>query len=211
MNNQKQHWNKIHAAGNIDHYSGKPTDFAEEIIKIIPSSLKVLELGCGVGNDSIGFAQAGHTVIATDFSEVAIKKNSERFSHITNLTFKVIDIIEPLQFNDNEFDVVYARLSLHYFTDDVTRLIFNEMCRVLKPNGFLCFICKSKNDPLYGKGVEIEKDMFESDGHIRHFFSEEYAKSLLKNNFKIEKIESGDEKFYGNDSAFIKVIARAAK
>ena len=116
-----------------------------------------------------------------------------------------------MRFRDSEFDGVYARLSLHYFTDDVTKSIFREICRVLKPNGYLCFICKSTNDPLYGKGTEIEKDMFENNGHIRHFFSEDYAKSLLVNDFTIEKLESGDEKFYGKDSAFVKVIAKAKK
>lgn len=211
MNDQKQHWDELHQKGSVDHFSGKPTDFAEEVIKIINPSSKVLELGCGAGNDSIGFSQAGHTVLATDFSEVAVSKNSERFKDIPNLTFEVLDMNEPMSLSDNEFDVVYARLSLHYFTDEVTRKIFSEIHRVLKPNGYLCFICKSTNDPLYGKGTEIEEDMFEHNGHIRHFFSEDYAKSLLENKFTIEKLESGDEKFYGNDTAFVKVIARATQ
>ena len=116
-----------------------------------------------------------------------------------------------MSFNDNKFDVVYARLSLHYFTDKITKKIFNEMHRVLRPNGYLCFICKSTNDPLYGKGIEVEKDMFENNGHVRHFFSENYAKLLLVDRFKIQKIESGDEKFYGNDSAFVKIIAQTIK
>jgi len=211
VNNQKQHWNELHKKGNIDHYSDKPTDFAEEVIKIIKPSSKILELGCGVGNDSIAFAHAGHLVVATDFSQVAITKNAERFKDTAHLTFKVVDMSNPLDFSSDHFDVVYARLSLHYFTNDVTRRIFNDIYKLLKPNGFLCFVCKSTNDPLYGKGVEVEKDMYENNGHLRHFFSEDYAKSLLGKNFEIEKIESGNETFYGSESAFVKVIAKAIK
>ena len=211
MHDQKKLWNKAHEQESIHHYSTQPTSFFEEVNKIIPPASRILELGCGVGNDSIGFAEARHTLIATDLSEVAIDKNKERFKNILNLNFETLDMSESLRFHNNEFDVVYARLSLHYFTDEVTRKIFSEIHRVLKPNGYLCFICKSTNDPLYGKGTEIEKDMFEHNGHIRHFFSEEYAKSLLENKFKIEKIESGDEKFYGNNSAFVKSISRAIK
>jgi ubiquinone/menaquinone biosynthesis C-methylase UbiE len=202
MNNQK---------GSINLFSGKPTAFAEEVIKTINPSSKILELGCGAGNDSVGFAQAGHTVIATDFSEVAIKRNSESFKDFAALSFEVLDISEPMRFHNGEFDVVYARLSLHYFTDKVTRKICSEIHRVLKPDGYLCFICKSTQDPLYGKGIEIEKDMYELNGHIRHFFNEEYTKSLLRDKFAIVKIKSGVEQFYGCDSAFIKVIARATK
>jgi hypothetical protein len=53
--------------------------------------------------------------------------------------------------------------------------------------------------------------MYEFEDHIRHFFNEEYAMSLLRNNFKIQKIESGDDKFYGRNSAYVKVIALAVK
>lgn len=211
MNDQKQLWNRAHQDGEINHYSSTPTEFAEEVIKIIQPLSKILELGCGVGNDSIAFASAGHHVLATDFSEVAIRKNAEPFRGNSNLAFETLDMSQPFRFSDNEFDVVYARLSLHYFNDEITRKIFSEIQRVLTPDGKLCFICKSINDPLYGVGSEIEKDIYENKGHVRHFFSEDYTKSLLKNNYKIEKIESGDEKFYGHNSSYIKVIAAAAK
>ncbi|QQS39412.1 class I SAM-dependent methyltransferase [Candidatus Woesebacteria bacterium] len=210
MSNQQHHWDTLHKKGNIDHYSDKPTDFAREIIKFIDPNSKILELGCGAGNDSVALANAGHSVIATDFSGVAIAKNTERFRNVPNLIFTVADMNKRIFFSDM-FDVVYARLSLHYFTDKVTRRIIDDIHKLLKPNGYLCFICKSTRDPLYGIGTEIEKDMFEHRGHVRHFFSESYAGSLVSNNFRIEKIESGEEVFYGDKSAFVKVIARAKK
>lgn len=211
MRDQKQHWDKLHEQGSVDHYSDKPSDFAEEVLITVNPASQVLELGCGVGNDSVAFAKAGHAVLATDFFEVAITKNSERFKDIPNLSFEVLDISRPMEFKDNRFDVVFARLSLHYFSDEITKKAFKEMHRILGPEGFLCFICKSIKDPLYGKGEEIEKDMFEHKGHIRHFFSEEYVRECLGNNFRIKKIESGEEKFYGKESAFVKVIARVIK
>lgn len=211
MNDQKQLWNNAHQKGEMSHYFSKPADFAEEVIKIIKPHSNILELGCGIGNDSIAFAKAGHKILATDFSDVAISRNLKQFREVSGLTFKVLDINERTSFNNDEFDIVYARLSLHYFTNEETRSIFDEIHRMLKPNGLLCFVCKSISDPLYGKGVKIEKDMFAYKDHVRHFFSEEYAKSLLENSFKIEKMKSGDEKFYGNDSAFVQVIAKAVK
>ena len=211
MYDQKQLWDSAHKDGELSHYSSQPTAFATEVLQIIEPNSRILELGCGVGNDSVGFAEAGHTVLATDFSEVAVGKNSESFKAVSNLSFQVLDMNDPFKFDDNEFDVVYARLSLHYFTDLTTGNIFTEIYRVLKSNGDLCFICKSDKDPLYGKGEEIEKDMYELDGHIRHFFSEAYTKALLDRSFEIVKMESGNEKFYGNDSTYIKVIACAVK
>jgi ubiquinone/menaquinone biosynthesis C-methylase UbiE len=189
----------------------KQTDFAEEVVHIIKPNARILDLGCGLGEDDVVFAQAGHTVIATDFAEVAIQKNSERLKDIPNLRFEVLDMSMPFPYSDNEFDVVYARLSLHYFTDEKTKVIVSEIRRVLKPNGYLCFVCKSTKDELYGQGAEIEKDMFEENGHVRHFFSEEYARALLEEHFTIDKIGSEDKKIYTRDASFIKVIAHAVK
>ncbi len=211
MNEQKKLWNNAHQNGDLKHDVNKPSEFAKEVLKLLSPKSKILELGCGNGNDSIGFAKAGHNLIATDFSEVVIKNNSERLGQVSGLTFEVLDMSEPFKFERNEFDAVYARLSLHYFTNEVTRRVFSEIKRVLKPNGQLFFICKSTDDPLYGKGNQIEADMFELDGHVRHFFSEEYARSLMSDGFRIEKLTSGSEKFYGYESSFVKAIASAVK
>jgi ubiquinone/menaquinone biosynthesis C-methylase UbiE len=127
----------------------------------------------------------------------------------SNLRFIEQDISQRLAFDDDSFDVVYARLSLHYFKDATTRAIFNEIKRVLVPSGRLYFMCKSIDDSLYGKGEEVEPDMFELEGHVRHFFSPDYCVSLLKNaGFDGENIETGEELIYSRRSAFIKVAAK---
>lgn len=204
MSNQRLLWDKLHKTRQVS--LGKQTNFAKEVQKIIPTQSKLLELGCGNGKDAFYFAQNGHKVTATDFSEVAIENNKKKYNS-RNLQFELLDISKPFNFPDNSFDVIYARLSFHYFTDNVTKEIFKELNRILKPNGLLCFICKSTTDPLYGKGEKIEEDMFEENGHIRHFFSQDYIKECLKGLFTIQKLELGEENFYNSPSTFVKVIA----
>jgi ubiquinone/menaquinone biosynthesis C-methylase UbiE len=205
MTDQKQFWNEAHKNSIIAAHSTKQTSFAEDSSKVLAPHSKILELGCGEGNDSIYFAEQGHEVVATDVAGAIIKQNSKRYDH-PKLRFVQQDISQPFAFPDASFDAVYARLSLHYFTDAVTRKVFTEIARVLKPGGKLCFMCKSTEDRLYGRGTQIEPDTFESD-HIRHFFSEEYAKDLLKQNFILEMIRSGKEEIYGKTSGFVKVVA----
>ena len=72
----------------------------------------------------------------------------------------------------------------------------------------LCFIGKSVKDPLYEKGIQIEKDVFERKGLMRHFFSEGYLQDCLRDLFVINSVFSGTDNFYGKPSAFIKVIAQ---
>jgi len=207
---QKVHWNEIHSKGSMLKYANNPTKFAQEVVDSFPPNSKVLELGCGSGNDSVFFAQKGHPTVGSDFSDVAVKQNASKYKDESNLKFQVVDMTQPFPFGNATFDVVYARLSLHYFEDLVTKKVFNEIYRVLKPGGLICFVCKSVEDPLYGQGEEIEKDMFLREGHVRHFFSEDYARECLGAEFTLEKIESGKEIFYGDESGFVKVIAKKA-
>lgn len=205
--NQKLHWNKLHQNKSLEKYSYQPTNFAKEVIKLFPNNANILELGCGLGNDAIFFAQNGHFVLATDVSDEVIRQNQFRRDN-PNLNFKVMDISKKFPKHDAEFNVVYARLSLHYFFDSVTKKIFKEISRVLKPNGILCFMCRSTNDPLCGQGQRIEKDMFIDKEHIRHFFDKDYTKECSYENFKIEKIKSVHGDLYGKESGYLKVVAR---
>ncbi len=185
------------------------SEFAKECIRYFPKKSRVLELGCGIGKDSIFFSKNGHKITVIDFSKEAVKKaekNTESLG-VKNINFLNQDISKKFNFKDASFDVIYAHLALHYFNDIVTKRIFKEIGRVLRRGGIFCACCKSTNDPLYGKGKLIEKDMYVLNGHVRHFFSEEYFKEKLKEKFKIRKLWTGKTKFYENSSAFAKVIS----
>jgi hypothetical protein len=77
----------------------------------------------------------------------------------------------------------------------------------LTPNGKLYFACKSIHDPKYGEGEEVETDTFVRNGHIRHFFSEVYATELLKDSFRIDRLEEISVNYAGNDSMLIQCWA----
>ena len=206
MKNQKKFWNEAHRKAILAAHSTHQTLFAEAVNKdLLPGSV-ILELGCGEGNDSIYFANHGHKVVAIDFSDVLIEQNQKRYNN-PKLRFIQQDTSQPLTFPDGQFDAVYARLALHYFDDGTTRQVFAEIARVLKRGGKLCFMCKSTDDILYGKGKELGPDMYELDGHVRHFFSENYTKELLSQSFSIDTLRSGKDVLYARESNFIQAIA----
>jgi len=205
---QKSHWNRIYQEARENEDSLVPNEFARETANRLRPPARVLELGCGRGRDAAFFARLGFDVTAIDFSEVAVARSRTRFANLDRLALAVVDLAALLPFLDGTFDLVYVHLSLHYFRDVVTRRLFGDIWRVLKSHGLLCFMCKSIRDPLYGLGEMIEPDMFVYQGHVRHFFSEEYARACLASNFQPEFIESIEPGRGGQSSAFVKVIAR---
>lgn len=207
MSDQHGYWYHAYAERDSARANRPPSAFGEYALRFFPASARVLELGCGRGADALRMAQRGHTVLATDFAEPAIAENIARFGDVANLEFRTLAISAPFPFDDGAFDVVYAHLSLHYFPDLETRAIFRDLRRILTPGGMLAFLCKSTDDPLYGRGEFIEPDMFDHAGHVRHFFSESYARLCLDGLFVIEELSTGRETFYERDSAYVQVIA----
>jgi SAM-dependent methyltransferase len=206
---QRDLWSHVYRdePGSHEHGNG----FSHEARSRLTQPGRILELGCGTGDDAAAFAQAGHTVIATDFAENVIAANRERWAGVPDLDFRVMRNDVPYPFAAETFDAVYAHLTLHYFTDDVTRRIIAEIQRVLKPGGLLLFACKSPQDPLYGQGEPIEPDMFVyPNGQVRHFFSEAYARSLLADGFREVEIAAHRGTLYDDESAWISALARRA-
>lgn len=176
---------------------------------MLASASRILELGCGRGADAEAFALAGHTVTATDFAPAVIEANRRRLGDVPALTFETMRIDQPFPFAIATFDAVYAHLTLHYFKHDITKGILAEIRRVLRPGGLLLFACKSPTDPAYGKGTEIEPDMFDLSGKIRHFFSEDYANEMLADGFTDVEIQAHRGKLYRQRAGWITGIARS--
>lgn len=97
------------------------------------SSGKLLEIGCGIGVDSIQLAKCGFDVTAVDLTETAIDvaRNYARIRE-QQIDFRVGNS-ERLEFDDESFDHVYSFGVLHH-TPDIKAAIA-EVRRVLKKGG----------------------------------------------------------------------------
>jgi ubiquinone/menaquinone biosynthesis C-methylase UbiE len=94
---------------------------------------KLLEVGCGIGVDSIQLARRGFEVTAVDLTENAIQV-AQQFASARGVTVDFrLGNAEGLDFPDASFDVVYSFGVLHH-TPDIERSV-EEVRRVLRPGG----------------------------------------------------------------------------
>lgn len=91
---------------------------------------KCLDLGCGIGQYSKILAKYGYNVTSADISEIALKKVKEFNNDVVKL-----DMQKKLPFTNEQFDLVFANLSIHYFSDKDTKELLLEIKRILKVNG----------------------------------------------------------------------------
>jgi ubiquinone/menaquinone biosynthesis C-methylase UbiE len=96
----------------------------------------ILELGCGTGNDAARLAREGYTLTAIDLSTEAIAQARAKFG--SGINFLVADMARPLPFPDRSFDAVMSNVAVHMFPDGVTRSVFAEVARVVRPEGCSC-------------------------------------------------------------------------
>jgi SAM-dependent methyltransferase len=99
-------------------------------------------------------------------------------------TFMVADMTQRLPFPDGGFDAVMSNVAMHMFSDSVTRTVFAEVGRIVRPGGLFVFHVNALEDrPLRARwqdARELEPDyVAEESGQTVHFFSEAYLRELL--------------------------------
>ena len=143
----------------------------------------IVELGCGTGNDAARLAGEGYSVTAIDLSGEAIGQAQARFGSMAR--FMVADMTGRLPFPDGSFDAVMSNVAMHMFPDGVTRAVFAEAGRLVRPGGLFMFHVNALEDrPLRACRLparELEADyVAEESGQTMHFFSEAYLRELLE-------------------------------
>jgi len=144
----------------------------------------VLELGAGQGRDTIFLAGEGFKVSALDYCKSAmgtIEKKAAAQGLSAFVDTMCHDVRNPLPFKEDSFDACYSHMLLCMaLATNQLELLMQEIRRVLKPGGIHIYTVRNTDDPHYQKGINRGDDMFEVNGFIVHFFSEEKVKSLAK-------------------------------
>lgn len=144
--------------------------------KVLPKG-KVLDFGCGSGNNSLFFIEKNYNVYGVDITnnfEQLVKSNLKR----NNLSLKALNnfsIISTdctsLPFKDEFFDFILSNQVLYYLpSKEHIQKVCRDMARCLKPNGLVFFtMMGTKNDYIskYSKSIKgnIHKVLVDTIGH----------------------------------------------
>ena len=163
-----------------------------------------LDLGCGVGRNSIYLGKEGFDVIGVDVSRSALKKTKawskiEGFPNVAVLRCSMTN----LPFVSQSFHAVISVSVIHHALKKDIRKTVEEICTVLKDNGLFLANLLSTKDYRYGSGKKLENGTFrvlenfeeKQFEEVHHFFSKKEILTLMAGfqEICVEPIQSGLE------------------
>lgn len=108
---------------------------------------RVLDLGCGWGEDAVWFAEQGAHTVGVDVSQKMLSLAAGLASRrgVGGRLLLLRAVAESLPFSDESFDVVFGRGTLHHIDLSGT---LREVYRILKPGGIAVFSEPLADNPI---------------------------------------------------------------
>lgn len=160
---REQTWEReerAHDSGELDRESAAPHYRSRSIVRAIvdyrnvvlgaPEGARALEIGCGKGNNLLGFLKAGIDMIGIDISGQSISLAQEKLRAAGfDPKAAVHANAESLTFPEGSFDIVCGAAILHHLTD--LSQVGENVYRMLRPGGRCVFL-----EPLgYNPGASL--------------------------------------------------------
>ncbi len=174
---------------------------------------EILDLGCGIGADTLYLLERDFKVLSCDFSIEALENIQK---NISNSKTQYLDMIEPFPFADESYSLIIADLSLHYFDNETTIHIMNEIKRILKNDGILLARVASVNDFNFGAGVgeQLEKNFYFEGDYTKRFFDQADVNKYFGIIGEVEALETSmirDEEEYSKSKILYQVKVKKEK
>ena len=107
----------------------------------LESSDRILDIACGPGGWVLEIAQKypEKQIVGLDISNMMIQyARAQAFSQrLNNAEFVVMDALQPLQFDDNSFDLVNTRSIVGFVAQNAWLPLLKECLRILRPGGII--------------------------------------------------------------------------
>lgn len=151
-------WEKIYSSSSYRHKNEYPS---EDVVSFIMrnygeysdrSHIRVLDMGCGWGNNLKFLYDKGFDCYGIDYSISAVNECRKHYKNIEH------GYLYDLPYDNNFFDIVIDRRSIQHNPKNKILDIFSEVHRVLKEGGrFLSILAGSDNyDIPVNKLSEVE-------------------------------------------------------
>lgn len=150
---------ECHVEEYIKNTTGlQDNDWLNKFISFLPKKSKILDLGCGWGQDSKFFIEHDFETVGVDFSSQMIKKARDLVKKAKFYQREVGD----LNFPNGTFNGIWCSFILLHVSKKDTKKVLGSIRKILKKEGILYLALKKgkgegfKKDERYGREVKFE-------------------------------------------------------
>lgn len=160
-------------AGQASHYLGfRPDDVSRELpdfLALLPAGARILELGCGGGNDAQHMIAQGFAVDPTDgVAAMAAEAEAKLGRAVRVMRFDELDVNEA-------YDAVIANASLLHVPANNLPGILARIWRALRPGGWHLATYKTDDDAGYDEHGRYYNYLSRADAEIHYRAAGEWA------------------------------------
>jgi len=126
---------------------GRPQKVIVRLAQDGEISGRVLDVGCGTGENALYLASLGFEVWGIDAAQDAIKKAQDKAKKRgIKVKFLVSDALKPQLFR-NKFDTIIDCGLFHVFSDEERPIFAASLYSALRPGGKYFMLCFSEHEP----------------------------------------------------------------
>lgn len=171
------------------------------------TKIRVLEVGCGAGNNLWFAAREGFQVSGIDGSESAIEFARQRFDNDRLVGDFQVGDFQCLDWKSSTFDIVIDRQAVLCNRLDVIERSFDEVKRVLKKGGAFFSMIYSDRHPERINGRHLGDNSYDNfnvgyfkDCGTVHFSPVDEIKSIYGDRFEIKSLSHVAETQFDRDT-----------
>ncbi|MFZ1484218.1 MAG: methyltransferase domain-containing protein [Candidatus Saccharimonadales bacterium] len=182
---------------------------------IADKDMRILSVGISTGGEAeikMLRSNPDRTVVATTLDQEGLEKVRTKIEGTelsSRLELRLEDIAsEKLEYEENSFDFIYARLVLHYLSAQKLLVALASLHKILKHGGSIFVVVRSsdiaelKTTPFleYDEDTCLTTYQNPSGGRATRYFHtiESISGALISSGFIIQKVDKFDEKLSPN-------------
>ena len=172
MDNSVEFWNECHARYD-DGRLKEETCWENFAHQFSAENGPVLDLACGTGSDSFGLKKRGIPTVACDYSLTGLNLFHAYLPDIPVICF---DMTNSFPFSQETFKMLICDMGLHFFSEEKTFFIIDEIRRILIKGGTAFFRINAIEDldPVkIEREIETHFYLLKNDVNKRYFSRED--------------------------------------
>jgi SAM-dependent methyltransferase len=187
MTRDAEHWESAYRAQTPPWDIGRPQPRFEALVRGGLIKGRVLDCGCGTGENALLAAAEGADVLGIDISPLAIEQARQKAADRSVVArFEVADALQ-LPAPDDSFDVVIDSGVFHSFDDTDRARYVASLRRVLRVGGRCYLMCFSDRQPGEWGPRRV------SEAELRGAFARHWAVEVEPARFALNPIEGVTE------------------